>query len=67
MVRGVVAGEPVVGAVVPAVPPVVEVELGALVPQRVHAGVDVDQELREWHCRRSFILLVERKDVASSY
>ena len=45
VIRGVVAGEPVVGAVVPAVPAVVEVELGALVPQRVHAGVDVDQEL----------------------
>ena len=47
VIRGVVAGEPVVGAVVPAVPPVVEVELGALVLQRVHAGIDVDQELNE--------------------
>ena len=47
MIRGVVAGEPVVGAVVPAVPPVVEVELGALVLQRVHAGIDVDQKLKE--------------------
>ena len=46
MIRGVVAGEPVVGAVVATVPSVVEVELRALVAQRVHAGVDVDQELR---------------------
>ena len=47
VIRGVVAGEPVVGAVVPAVPPVVEVELGALVLQRVHAGINVDQKLDE--------------------
>ena len=46
VIRGVVAGKPVVCAVIPAIPPVVEVELGALEPQRVHAGVDVDQELR---------------------
>ena len=50
VIRGVVAGEPVVGAVVPAVPPVVEVELGALVLQRVHAGIDVDEELKEMSC-----------------
>ena len=46
VIRGVVAGEPVIGAVVASVPPVVEVELRALVAQSVHASVDVDQELR---------------------
>ena len=45
--RGVIAGEPVPRAIIPPVPPVIEVEFGALALQSVHARFGIDQKLQQ--------------------
>ena len=55
MTGRVVAGEPVPGAVVSPVLSVVQVELGALVLEGVHAGLGVDQELERRNLMVNFI------------